>query len=69
MLKSYLKKIFKTANQGDAREESYYTALENLMEDLAQSFGKSKIHITTLTKSTEDGNPDFRVWDCKQHIV
>ncbi len=69
MLKSYLKKIFKTANQGDAREESYYTALENLMEDLAQSFGKSKIHITTLPKSTEAGNPDFRVWDDKQHIV
>ena len=69
MLKSYLKKIFKTANQGDAREESYYAALENLMEDLAQSFGKSKIHITTLPKSTEAGNPDFRVWDGKQHIV
>jgi len=24
MLKLYLKKIFKIANQGDAREESYY---------------------------------------------
>ena len=69
MLKSYLKKIFRTANQGDAREESYYAALEDLMEDLAQSFGKSKIHITTLPKSTEAGNPDFRVWDGKQHIV
>lgn len=69
MLKSYLKKIFKTANQDDAREESYYTALKELMEDLAHSFGKSKIHITTLPKSTEAGNPDFRVWDGKQHIV
>jgi hypothetical protein len=63
MLKSYLKKIFRTANQGDAREESYCAALEDLMGDLAQSFGKSKIHITTLPKSTEAGNPDFRVWD------
>jgi len=27
MLKSYLKKIFKIANQGDAREESYYATL------------------------------------------
>lgn len=69
MLKLYVKKIFKTANQGDAREESYYTALKELMEDLAHSFGKSKIHITTLPKSTEAGNPDFRVWDGKQHIV
>ena len=27
MLKSYLKKIFKIANQGDARKESYYATL------------------------------------------
>jgi hypothetical protein len=69
MLKSYLKKIFKIANQGDAREESYYSTLDELFKKIAQSFGKSKIHITTLPKSTEAGNPDFRVWDGKQHIV
>jgi predicted helicase len=69
MLKSYLKKIFKIANQGDAREESYYATLEELFKKIAQSFGKGKIHITTLPKSTEGGNPDFRVWDGKQHIV
>lgn len=39
------------------------------MKDLAHSYGKGKIHITTLPKSTEAGNPDFRVWDGKQHIV
>ncbi|MBW1796390.1 MAG: N-6 DNA methylase, partial [Deltaproteobacteria bacterium] len=69
MLKSYLKKIFKIANQGDAREESYYSTLEVLLKEVAQSFGKRKIHITTLPKTTEAGNPDFRVWDGKQHIV
>ena len=69
MLKSYLEKIFKTASQGDAREESYYATLEELFKKIAQSFGKGKIHITTLPKSTEAGNPDFRVWDGKQHIV
>ncbi|MBT3255373.1 MAG: N-6 DNA methylase [Deltaproteobacteria bacterium] len=69
MLKSYLKKIAKIANQGDAREESYYASLEELLGNLAHSFGKGKIHITTLPKSTEAGNPDFRVWDGKQHIV
>ncbi len=69
MLKSYLKRIAKIANQGDAREESYYASLEELLGNLAQSFGKGKIHITTLPKSTEAGNPDFRVWDGKQHIV
>ena len=69
MLKSYLKNIFKTASQGDAREESYYATLDELFKEIAQSFGKGKIHITTLPKSTEAGNPDFRVWDGKQHIV
>ena len=69
MLKSYLKEISKTAKQGDAREESYYATLSVLLKEAAQSFGKGKIHITTLPKSTEAGNPDFRVWDGKQHIV
>jgi len=31
--------------------------------------GKRKIHITTLPKKTEAGNPDFRIWEGKQHIV
>ena len=61
MLKSYLKKIAKIANQGDAREESYYSTLESLLKETAQSFDKQKFHITTLPKTTEAGNPDFRV--------
>ena len=36
MLKSYLKKIVRIANQGDAREESYYASLEELLGKLAQ---------------------------------
>ena len=48
MLKSYLKNIFQITDQGDAREESYYATLAALMNKLAESFGKGKIHITTL---------------------
>ena len=69
MLKQYLKKIFKIANQGDAGEESYYSTLEAFLKEAAKSFGKQKIHITTLPKTTEAGNPGFRIWDGKQHIV
>ena len=69
MLKSYLKNIFQIANQGDAREESYYSTLESLLKETAQSFDKRNFHITTLPKTTEAGNPDFRIWDGKQHIV
>jgi len=69
MLKSYLKKIAEIAGHDDAREESYYSALKDLIDDYAESAGHKKIHVTTLPKTTEAGNPDFRVWDGNQHIV
>ncbi len=69
MLKSYLKKIFEINSHGDAREESYYPVLKELFEDYIKSVNKKDIHITMLPKKTEAGNPDFRIWDGKQHIV
>jgi len=69
MLKPYLKRIYEIANRGDAREESYYSILEGLLKEYTNSVGKKNIHITTLPKKTEAGNPDFRIWDGKQHIV
>jgi len=69
MLRAYLKEIFEVFNRGDAREESYYSILEGLLKRYAESVGKGDIYITTLPKKTEAGNPDFRVWDGKQHIV
>lgn len=68
ILKSYFKKIFDVNKTGDAREESYYSALEFLLKNYAESVNKKDIHVTTLPKKTEAGNPDFRVWDGKQHI-
>jgi len=69
MLKAYLKKIADTSNRGDAREESYYPILKELLEEYSNSTGKKKIHVTVLPKKTEAGNPDFRIWDGKQHIT
>jgi len=69
MLKTYVSKIFKVSQRGDAREESYYSALESLLKNYAESKGKRGIDVTTLPKKTEGGNPDFRVWDGKQKIV
>ena len=69
MLKSYFKKIFEVGNTGDATEVSYYSTLEDLLKIYGDSIEKRKFHITTLPKKTEAGNPDFRVWDGKQHIV
>ena len=69
MLKTYLKKIFEVSKTGDAREESYYSTLEDLLKTYGDSIEKKNFHITTLPKKTEAGNPDFRIWDGKQHIV
>lgn len=69
MLKNYLKKIADTTARGDAREESYYEYLSSLIKNIAEEFGKKKIDVTTLPKKTEAGNPDFRIWDGKQHIT
>ena len=69
MIRTYLKRIFEIASRGDDREESYYSTLESLFEEYANSAGKLHIKLTTLPKKTEAGNPDFRVWDGKLHIV
>ncbi len=69
MLKAYLKKVSEIASRGDATEESYYSALEQLLKEYAESVSKRNIYVTILPKKTEAGNPDFRVWDGKQHIV
>lgn len=69
MLKEYLEKIAVTAAQGDSREESYYTVLEWLLLAYAESAERGNLHVTILPKKTDAGNPDFRIWDGKQHIV
>jgi len=69
MLESYLIKITDIANKGDAREESFYHILKELVEEYCRSAGKRNVHITILPKKTEGLNPDFRVWDGRQHIT
>lgn len=69
MLKDYLRQIADTSIRGDAREESYYPVLKSLLDEYCGSIGKKNFHITILPKKTEAGNPDFRVWDGKQHIT
>ena len=68
LLKSYLQSIVEITRQGDAREESYYPALKDLLEALAQAQGKT-IQVTVLPKRTEAGSPDFRVWDGSHQVI
>ncbi|KQC06604.1 MAG: DNA methyltransferase [Candidatus Cloacimonas sp. SDB] len=68
MLKKYLKEIAEVFKRGDAREESYYSSLEKLFIEFSKT-QKLKAAITILPKKTEAGNPDFRIWDGKNHII
>lgn len=68
-LKTYVERIAEIIKRGDAREESFYPALESLLLELAESLGQKKPDVTTLPKKTEAGNPDFRVWDGSHNIV
>jgi len=69
MLKQYLNSLQTTFNQGDAREESYYGHLKDLLLNYAIECQIKKVDITILPKPTEAGNPDFRIWDGKNHIT
>ena len=69
ILKPYLLRLCEIASHGDAREESYYSAVEELLTEYAKLTDKKDVQVTTLPKKTEAGNPDFRIWDGKQHIV
>ncbi|HEX9023144.1 MAG TPA: N-6 DNA methylase, partial [Geobacteraceae bacterium] len=69
MLKTYLTRLHDIATQGDAREESFYAPLSGLLEEYSLKAGLRQVHITTLPKQTEAGNPDFRVWDGRQRIT
>lgn len=66
---AYLKALAETQQRGDAREESFYPALAGLLEAAAQAAGKSEVHITTLPKPTDAGNPDFRLWNGTDRII
>jgi len=69
LLEQYLKNLTNTFQRGDAREESYYTNLDELIKKMAAILKVKNIDVTILPKKTEAGNPDFRIWDGKNHIT
>jgi len=69
LLEQYLKNLTNIFQRGDAREESYYANLDELIRKTAAFLKVKNIDITILPKKTEAGNPDFRIWDGKNHIT
>ena len=69
LLEQYLKNLTDTTKHGDAWEESYYKHLDELIKQFADFQKIKNIDVTILPKNTEAGNPDFRIWDGKNHIT
>jgi predicted helicase len=69
ILVTYLNDLQKIINRGDAREESFYHCLKDLIDAYAKASKISKCEVSILPKATEAGNPDFRIWDGKAHIT
>ena len=65
----YLKDLSAVAQQGDAREESFYPTLADMLKGIAESTGRRHVRVTTLPKPTDAGNPDFRLWNGKDRII
>ncbi len=64
---TYSENLAAVARQGDAREESFYPALADMLADIARA--RTHVHVTTLPKPTEGGNPDFRLWNGTDRII
>jgi hypothetical protein len=69
LFSKYLKNLFAVAKQGDAREESFYSTLSNMLETVSKETGRNEVSVTTLPKSTDAGNPDFRLWNGTDRII
>ena len=69
LFSTYLKTLAAVARQGDAREESFYRTLEDMLKEMACATGKTDVHVTTLPRPTEGGNPDFRLWNGTDRII
>lgn len=69
LFSKYLKEMAAVALQGDAREESFYPTLADMLAEVAQASGRTHVRVTTLPKPTDAGNPDFRLWNGTDRIV
>jgi hypothetical protein len=65
----YLKELSAVSLQGDAREESFYPALADMLAEAAKAQGRAHVRVTTLPKPTDAGNPDFRLWNGTDRII
>jgi hypothetical protein len=69
LFKKYVQELLEVNQRGDAREESFYPALGDMIAGLAAATARPDVHVTMLPKSTDAGNPDFRLWNGADRII
>ena len=69
IFENYLKSVHEVHSRGDAREESFYGSLKDLLLSFAEANERADAHVTSQPTATDGGNPDFRVWDGKDRIT
>ena len=69
ILKQYAQALGAVAAAGDAREESFYGALRDLLKQVADASGRPHVHVTVQPAPTDAGNPDFRLWNGTDSII
>jgi hypothetical protein len=63
LLLAYLRSLADLERRGDAREESHYGALRELLESFAAASGRPEVRVTVMPRRTEAGVVvDFQVW-------
>jgi hypothetical protein len=62
MLLDYLDRLSETEQRGDAREESFYPCLLDLLTRCAKLKGRRGVHVTMIPKKAGDCLLDFQVW-------
>lgn len=61
-LLDYLERVSETERRGDAREESFYPCLLELLTRCAKLRGRRGVHVTMVPKKAGDCLLDFQVW-------
>ncbi|HUT33143.1 MAG TPA: type ISP restriction/modification enzyme [Planctomycetota bacterium] len=69
IFKHYAQALGAVAGTGDAREESFYGALRDLLKQVADATSRPHVHVTVQPTPTDAGNPDFRLWNGADSII
>ncbi len=68
ILKKYLKQIREVRAGHDAREESFYPVLRDMLILAAEALGR-EIRVTILPAHTAGGNPDLCIYDAHRRVI